>query len=523
MGEIFSGGLTNPGSMLTSPQGQTFIGSPAQVLSKANQSIGGLPDVISRQIMPSSGQDLPTIGRPDLQTAARAGALPGSANVFSPGLNKAGKLTTLLMSGLQGALAGRAASEQAVVQSGGRRSGGAGMGFQAALAQPMQRAQMAAETQLAQAGTQPIQTPYGQMPAALASKILTPYLGYQGKVQSAQIGGQAKESAAQTQAGATLGAAEINKRFQVVPNVGLYDTQAGGLVPGTAQGITITPEIAKDLEIPPEYIGKPMSLQQLAGLQRSKAFQEIPVMGAQGPAIVNRKTKETTSLGLGNPGVAVQMARPYDITDPETGITSPITTGQAIRAGQQGQPVISAKSNLQKNAFTPKARFDDINRAVGFTKNSLEALDQNSEQRALIGKSLAETEHQPGMIGTVINSKLYSGMTPQSRDFVIGISSLREQIMGANQMLTGTSGTSDSRVQAIWNTLPSGSDPDSKFASRRMEQVDGMIRNLKEAFPQVPAIEKQQKSTKPSASTKGGGGTGITIERDSNGRIIGIK
>jgi hypothetical protein len=54
-----------------------------------------------------------------------------------PGLTKGQKLTVLLKAGIQGAMAGRAASEQAVIQSGGRRSGGAGMGFEAGMEQPL--------------------------------------------------------------------------------------------------------------------------------------------------------------------------------------------------------------------------------------------------------------------------------------------------------------------------------------------------------------------------------------------------
>jgi hypothetical protein len=57
-----------------------------------------------------------------------------------PGLTKGQKLQVLLKAGLQGAAAGRAASEQAVVMSGGRRSGGAGLGFEAGFNAPAQQA-----------------------------------------------------------------------------------------------------------------------------------------------------------------------------------------------------------------------------------------------------------------------------------------------------------------------------------------------------------------------------------------------
>src|ERR1700682_2053567 len=54
--------------------------------------------------------------------------------------SKAQKLGTILKSGIMGAIAGQAASEQAVIQSGGRRSAGFGTGAMAAIEQPIQQA-----------------------------------------------------------------------------------------------------------------------------------------------------------------------------------------------------------------------------------------------------------------------------------------------------------------------------------------------------------------------------------------------
>ena len=74
-----------------------------------------------------------------------------------PGLNKAQKLEVLLTSGLKGAMAGRAASENAVVQSGGRRSGGAGIGFEAGFEQPLIDASRQQQFQRSQLENQQLQ------------------------------------------------------------------------------------------------------------------------------------------------------------------------------------------------------------------------------------------------------------------------------------------------------------------------------------------------------------------------------
>jgi hypothetical protein len=61
-------------------------------------------------------------------------------NLASPRLTKLGKLMSFLKVAAQGALAGRAASEQAVAQSGGRTNGGFATGAEAAIVQPLDRA-----------------------------------------------------------------------------------------------------------------------------------------------------------------------------------------------------------------------------------------------------------------------------------------------------------------------------------------------------------------------------------------------
>ena len=344
MGHLFeAAGLTVPNSALMGANGQpTFVGSPQQVLSRANAALPTSSQILGSDVLNPQNNvpSLPKIGTPTVQQAAQAGATPGGENAMSPALTKGGKLATLLMSGLQGALAGRAASEQAVIQSGGRRSGGVGTGFQAGYTLPWQRSmlpleyqQKQAETQLAQAGLQPVETPYGQMPAALASKILAPYLGYQGRVQSAQIGGQSRVQSADIGAQGRVQAAEVNRRFIPVQGVGLFDTASRQVVPGTAQSITVTPEIAQDYQLPQEFIGKPMTLSNLAAVERAQSQQETTVQGEGGPALVNKRSKQVTPLGLGNPG----MGRPLQVGDVNNpGETTFMTGGQAVKSGAPG-------------------------------------------------------------------------------------------------------------------------------------------------------------------------------------------
>lgn len=116
----------------------------------------------------------------------------------------------------------------------------------------------------------PIQTPYGTLPAALAPKILSPYLQYQGRTEAAQTAAQGGVTKATIGAGAKVQSENIAKRFIVVPGVGVYDTAltsekgAPTLIPGTSNSIMVTPEFqAEHPQIPKESIGTRVSLSQV--------------------------------------------------------------------------------------------------------------------------------------------------------------------------------------------------------------------------------------------------------------------
>jgi hypothetical protein len=82
----------------------------------------------------------PKIVKPSFNEATHdASGLPRPIN---PALTKAGVLVHLLKASAEGGLAGQAAAERAVAESGGRRSAGFGTGFQAATVAPFQRVAM---------------------------------------------------------------------------------------------------------------------------------------------------------------------------------------------------------------------------------------------------------------------------------------------------------------------------------------------------------------------------------------------
>jgi hypothetical protein len=325
------------------------VGNPQQIRTAQDQMMQGrLPLPNGSQ---PDAQPFPVTGTPSFSQAAGAGALPGSANALSPGLNKAGKLITLLTSGLQGALAGRAANEQATVASGGRRSGGAGMGFEAGYQLPWQRAGMAqqyeqeqAKTQLLKSQAEMVPTQYGPMPAALARYILP-----------AEIRGEATVKGQQIGAGAKLGAAGIMAgKPVVVPGRGLFQKDAQGQyqpVQGAeVPSVLVTPEEAQSLGHP-ELANQELDMGRYSQLLRGVSGENAPVQGISGPSLVNKVTKKTTPLGLGSP----TQARPTQVADPNTpGGTKMVTGAQSIgMAGPQSASVQVPRAVLKSATSGP--------------------------------------------------------------------------------------------------------------------------------------------------------------------------
>src|SRR5438132_1199595 len=102
MGQTFAQ-LTNPNTALIdrTTQQPTFVGSPSQVLARANAGLPSAeamlgPDVLNPSDTSQAAKSLPFIGRPAMQQAAQAGAAPGMVNALSPALSKGGKLLAFL-------------------------------------------------------------------------------------------------------------------------------------------------------------------------------------------------------------------------------------------------------------------------------------------------------------------------------------------------------------------------------------------------------------------------------------------
>lgn len=211
----------------------------------------------------------------------------GLPTPINPAQTKLGKLAAVLGAAAKGALAGWG-------------YGNAAQGAQAAREIPFQEEQQRTELATSRAGLAPVDTPYGPMPAAYAVKIFPSLISAGARTGAAQIGATSRQNVADTNATSRENVANINKRFMAAPGVGLFDTQTRQIIPQTQQGIIVTPEIASDYQLPQDYVGKPLSLQTFASLERAAA-QYAPTVSSESQStdlMGNTKTQRTSQKVL---------------------------------------------------------------------------------------------------------------------------------------------------------------------------------------------------------------------------------
>lgn len=195
---------------------------------------------------------------------------------------------------------------------------------------------------------------------------------------------------------------------------------------------------------------------------------------------------QTRTTPRAEAGKEIQEAKPVQVTDVNTGANIYVP---AKKAEEGAMP--AASSQLDKTAYMPKARLDDMVRAVKNVDSNLDAFSQaDLVERGRFASILraAEASESPGFVHSLVQSELMSNLTGEkSKVAAAGILSLREQIMAAMQMLAAGGSGSDARVGAIWNTIPKSGD-DEQMARIKMSLVHGMLQNLVEGYPKLAVI-----------------------------------
>lgn len=370
MGQLFdkAGGLTVPNSAISDPDtGQTQMVNPklfAQIrdqgtLDRSAQSIAPPPAAPNMSAGPNgqpqfSSADVPRQTykppqpfQPSFIQAATAGAQPGGVNALSPGLSKLGKLGVLLTQGVQGALAGRAANEEATVASGGRRSGGIGMAMEAGYNLPFLRALQSqqvekgqAETQIEQAQLQPVDTQWGKLPWFQAGRMAAMQKdtaeAAKNRAEAGKFGAEAgaiptKEALEQAQTEAAF--------YKDDPNLGLIDLRTqkpvsnAGYAPLSAQEAQILGKQPGD--------NVPLKIKNSANEMVNRGIRTVQAGGRS--LLVDNQGNTIKDMGQATPMAVINATNPFG------GMNFPVSTGDDALKGMtpQQQTLVKKISNYE--------------------------------------------------------------------------------------------------------------------------------------------------------------------------------
>lgn len=408
MGQLLDGLTTQNSAVMDQKTGQPqFIGTPQQAQQQQQKDAYG----IAAQPMgapqapgtgsPGTAPPIPKLGTPSFMQAAQTGAPPGASNPLSPGLNKAGKLAVLLQNGLQGAMAGRAASEQAVLQSGGHRSGGVGIGYEAGLAAPWQRAGMGeqfaqeqAKTKIMQQQGDMIQTPGGPMPLSLA-KVFYPASIRAGAAENVQAQkGVVAENVQGQKSQTAKDVANINQGMQIPVDQSTARLAGFPELSGQSVGKGTWGNINKALEAKGYHtqdMGKNGTDENSGMWLMDKAGERISQVSP------NSLTAQKSLTYTQNRGVQV--------ADPDNpGNTKYETLGQAIKTGAAGPQ--SASVQIPKRAMASEVPTKMGDQKVAFTTMIQHADLLRDASRAL---SNGDVQALSGLKNAFKNEFGYSG------------------------------------------------------------------------------------------------------------------
>lgn len=394
MGSLISN-LTKSG--VQQPSGATqYYGDPASATAAASKQIPSPDSIAGPDILhPNTSQPspLPRVVQPTIAEATSGGSDP-----FSSATTTKGKILSGLLLAARGAAAGAAAS----VPTNPHISPGLGPALSAGFETPLMMKQQqnelekqGAQNRLIAAQSQMVTTPYGQMPEGMAKLMFPAMINAAGKVDAAKVGAVSRENVADTQSQTTKDV----KRFTSTP-AGVFDAQTQAMVPETKQGITITPEIAKQYGMPDEFIGKPMKVSEFSQIEKAQASQAGTTTNTieyrddgQGNIVALPKTTTTkknlpgatpsaqsSGTGGGAPRVVISgKSVPLSVGTDSDGNQVAGTPAELKAAGVAAISPLgsaeSAKVNTARQLTSPKGLFAMADRDLGkFKPGELEAL-----------------------------------------------------------------------------------------------------------------------------------------------------
>ncbi|HEX3642349.1 MAG TPA: hypothetical protein VHV10_13745 [Ktedonobacteraceae bacterium] len=184
--------------------------------------------------------------------------------------------------------------------------------------------------------------------------------------------------------------------------------------------------------------------------------------------------------------------------DPKNDQTVAVT---ADEAKAQGLTTFRKVNQTQISGDTHNASvLNDVSSKTNAVIQSASALDQNGKQRDIISWALGDNGIKIGfgdhlalpmdaLVNNSLNSRNMGQASDQTKNYIIGILSLREAAMGMNRVLTGSARASESQIKALQATLP-GYDANSGVALQRLRSFAQNVDQLRKPIPVIPGVPR---------------------------------
>jgi hypothetical protein len=192
---------------------------------------------------------------------------------------------------------------------------------------------------------------------------------------------------------------------------------------------------------------------------------------------------------------ASQLGYAYD---PKADQTVAVT---ADEAKAQGLTTFRKVNQTQIAGDTHNASvLNDVSSKTNAVIQSASALDQNGKQRDIISWALGDNGIKIGFgdhlalamdapVNNSLNSRNMGQASDQTKNYIIGVLSLREAAMGMNRVLTGSARASESQIKALQATLP-GYEPNSGTALQRLKSFAQNVDQLRKPIPVIPGVQR---------------------------------
>lgn len=331
--------------------------------------------------------------------------------------------------------------------------------------QQAQQAQVQGEearTQLTQAQAQQmqnvVQTPYGPMSQTLAAKVFPAAIAAQGKVEASQV----------------------QKQYMATP-LGVFDTKKGEFTDGggSPNGATkITQELADDWGLPKELVGKVFPNSQVSGLMRGASSQEATVQGSAGPALVNKVTGKTRSLGLGAPS----MGGLTIVSGPD----GPQYVPKAQAIGQTPGTALTANDRVKINVNDGA-----LTNAIPRVQNILDNVDTVASMidSGRISFSIGADGVMQAAVGRGVS------LTPKEAKFAADFQTMSEDI----NLLRGPMGATGFRSQEAFQALQA----QRGRLAQNPAVFKGVLQNTLQAFNKLHEVNTNALKTAAGSGPKG--------------------